>query len=232
MIRARTILTTLAVLLPLTGCATSQTRDVCISPDLKPDVQRSVAIIACDETGRMLSNSGELINVEDRLAAELGRRGYETTLQSNLRQYVDQQAFRSSGLTDADYATAALHADADAILIARVTQYEVRTSDNSKYIPFTINGQRMGPTHEARATVSLRMIDANTAAQLFTATSDATESVPDTNTYGTVAYAAAATAAQKIPSRLLSPLSPAASTNTRSASSTGRSSDATPLASR
>lgn len=204
MLRARSLLVSLAVLLPLVGCSTSQTREVWVNPALTPETQRSIAIIAVDQTGRLTNNPGELINAEDRIAAEFGRRGYETTLQSNFRQYVEQQTLRQSGLTDADFARAALHADADAILIARVTRCDIWLNNSQNLIPITFNGQRMGPTYTAGATVSLRMIDANTAATLFTSTSSAEQSVPDTQTLGTVVDTAAAQAARELPVRLAS----------------------------
>ncbi len=202
MLRTRSLLVALALLLPLVGCSTSQTRDVWVSPAVTPETPRSIAIVAIDQTGRLGPQSGQLINAEDRIAAEFGRRGYETTLQSNFRQYVEQQTLRQSGLTDADYAKAALHSDADAILIARVTRCDVWNNQNKNLIPINFNGQRMGPSFMAGATVSLRMIDSRTAATLFTATSDAEESVPDTHTRGAVVDNAAAQAARELPARM------------------------------
>lgn len=203
--RARTLLVA-TLLLPATmiGCASQQTREVYVNPALTPDTHDSIAVIAVDQTGYLRQNTGQLINAEDRIVAELGRRGYETTLQSNVLQYLEHLEFRSTGLTDDQYLNAARHASADAILIARVTDLGTWRSEKV-WVPMpTFNGQRMDPQWTASATVSLRMIDAHSGATLFTATSEASQGVPDSRTIGTVVDTAAANAAQSIPARLAS----------------------------
>ena len=203
MFRARSLLVSLVLLLPLVGCVSSQSRDVWTSPTMQPDTHRSVAIVALDQTGRLERNNGTLINAEDRIAAELGRRGYETTLQSNFRQYFDQQVFRQTGLTDADFADAARHADADAILIARVTAIDVWRQEDNPWIPMPrINGRSTAPQYTAGGTVSLRLIDARTGATLFTATGEAKQGVSDSRQIGTVVEDAASMLTKEIPARL------------------------------
>lgn len=202
MLRTRSLLVSLALLLPLVGCATTEVREVRSSPSLKPDTHKTIAVVAIDPTGRLGRSEGLLINAEDRIVAELGRRGYTTTLQSTLRQYLEQQAFRQTGLTDADYANAALHADADAVLIASVTDIDVGQTERPWYPMPTVNGRNPGPAYTAQGTVSLRMIDSRTAAVLFTATVASEQGVPDTQHIGTVLEDAAAKGAAQIPPRL------------------------------